>query len=90
MSVTEEAGVKAAPGAVEVEAIGAGIVAVLDAVADVAADLSTLLVQVAELRSEVAEVRAEVAPIIEAATQLGPMADKLAAGGLMGLLRPGG
>jgi hypothetical protein len=65
--------------AVDAETIAAGLVAVLDAVSELAAEVSTL-------RAELAEVRAEVAPIIEAAGQLAPMADKLAAGGLMGLL----
>lgn len=46
--------------------------------------------QIAGLRAEVAELRERVEPAIVAVEEMGPLAEKLATGGLMGLLRPSG
>ncbi len=45
--------------------------------------------EVIDLRSDLTEIRAEVAPVIASVQELGPMAEKLATGGLLGLFRQG-
>lgn len=87
MSVTDEVGVSderlpADPLDVdEAEALGAGMVAMLDALADIDRKLDALVARVEVLAEE-------VRPAIEAVSAMGPMAEKLAAGGgLMGLFR---
>ncbi len=76
-----------------VEVVGAVL---LDALADLAEDVKgaraeviALRAEVIALRAELAEVRAEVTPVIEAVREMGPMAEKLATGGLLGLFRQG-
>lgn len=76
-TATEEA---AAYPAEPAEAVEVGIALVLDVLSDLAGEL-------AEVRRELAELRGDVAPAIEAVAQLGPMAEKMAQGGLLGMLR---
>ncbi len=67
------------PGAIE--AVTAGLDVVLAAVLDVTEKVDAIARKIDALE-------AEVRPLVEAAKQLGPMAEKMAQGGLMGLLRP--
>ncbi len=66
---------------VEAEAVAAGLDVVLAAVLDVGEKVDAIAARIDALE-------AEVRPLVEAAKQLGPMAEKMAQGGLMGLLRP--
>lgn len=69
------------------EAVEVGIALVLDVLAEQADALTTLAGQVATLQRELTELREDVRPALEAVAQLGPMAEKMAQGGILGMLR---
>jgi hypothetical protein len=79
-----------ATGVVEpAEVLEAGLVVVLDAIADLAAKVVELDAKVGAVEAKLDGLIAETGPAIEAVKELGPMAEKLATGGLLGLFRQG-